>query len=493
MWRFSLNLRGSDDNHPFHGRTIFKGDQVMIIYRHKRLHATFRGLLIALAVAAGQSLYGQNGAEAPYPEPDNRYKTDLLLIVPHPDDETAVGAYLAKAIFDEGKVVSIIYCNRGDGGGNTVGVEQSLSLGAVREIEARKAVAEFGITKVWFLDGRDTPGQDVFRSLQNLKHGASLEQIVRLIRLTRPEVILTWLPHFVSGENHGDHQAVGVMTTEAFDMAGDPTAFPTQVAPPREPMDIGNANEGLWPWQPKKIYYFSDAEEPLEADGPAFDITAVSPSRGVPYYELAANLHKHHLAQGEVAQVALDAIASGDWEEFIDWMDNYSLIFGKAVVACRPEGGVFEGIQPGAHPYVPAQGYRPAEREGVTLELGGAFAFYKEFWQAHGLDHLAALRSSEIMVAAGSYMHIPLLLHNETKQTVEVVLASRIPAGWQELMGAGMYRLAPNETRPVQTFFFAAAEIPDEVQVLIWEGKIGRRSIGSVRLNVNLREWTLPQ
>jgi len=72
-------------------------------------------------------------------------------------------------------------------------------------------------------------------------------------------VILTWLPHFVAGENHGDHQASGVIATEAFDLAGDPTVFPAQIVAPRERLDIGNATEGLLPWQPKKIYYFSDA------------------------------------------------------------------------------------------------------------------------------------------------------------------------------------------------------------------------------------------
>lgn len=151
-----------------------------------------RPWLSSLLLACLVQLSSAQTAQAlTYPEPDNRFKTDILLIVPHPDDETAVGGYLARAIFDEGKTVSIIYCNRGDGGGNSIGVEQSLSLGAEREIEARRAAAEFGITNVWFLNGRDTPGQDVFHSLQNLNHGATLEKIVRLIRLTRPEVILS--------------------------------------------------------------------------------------------------------------------------------------------------------------------------------------------------------------------------------------------------------------------------------------------------------------
>ena len=99
-------------------------------------------------------------------------------------------------------------------------------MGAEREIEGRRAADEFGITNVWFLNGPDTPGQDVLRSLETWNHGTALDQTIRLVRLTRPEVIMTWLPDYVAGENHGDHQAAGVLATEAFDLAGDPTVFP---------------------------------------------------------------------------------------------------------------------------------------------------------------------------------------------------------------------------------------------------------------------------
>jgi hypothetical protein len=44
--------------------------------------------------------------------------------------------------------------------------------------------------------------------------------------------VLTWLPAYTAGENHGDHQAVGVLATEAFDIAGDPTQLAEQVAAP---------------------------------------------------------------------------------------------------------------------------------------------------------------------------------------------------------------------------------------------------------------------
>jgi hypothetical protein len=62
-----------------------------------------------------------------------------------------------------------------------------------------------------FLGGRDTPSQDVLQSLANWHHGAALEDVVRVVRLTRPYLILTWLPGFFIGENHGDHQAFALI------------------------------------------------------------------------------------------------------------------------------------------------------------------------------------------------------------------------------------------------------------------------------------------
>ncbi|RPH90531.1 MAG: PIG-L family deacetylase, partial [Calditrichaeota bacterium] len=234
---------------------------------------------IFLFVLVAISLPAQIKKAPPLPEPDQRYKTDILLIVAHPDDETAVASLLAKIIFDDKRKVAVVYCNRGSGGGNSYSREQSQALAAVREIEGRRSNAVLGIENVWFLDGLDTPSQSVFNSLQRWGHGKILEQIIRLIRLTRPEVIITWLPHYVAGENHGDHQAAGVIATEAFDWAADPTIFPAQMAMPREYYDISQFGEGLQAWQPKKIYYFSDASHPLDAIGPFFDVSEISPSK----------------------------------------------------------------------------------------------------------------------------------------------------------------------------------------------------------------------
>lgn len=184
------------------------------------------------SVAAGAGGHsatdGQIRLASPNPPPDERFKADILVIVAHPDDETMVAGYLARAIYDQHKRVAAIFGTPGNGGGDEVSNAQAAALGNVRMTEAREALATFGVLHVWFLGGTDTPGQNVLQSLETWDHGRALGDTVRLVRLTRPEVILTWLPVYVAGENHDDHQAAGVIATEAFDLAGDATAFPSR-------------------------------------------------------------------------------------------------------------------------------------------------------------------------------------------------------------------------------------------------------------------------
>ena len=82
----------------------------------------------------------------------------------------------------------------------------------------------------------------MLRSLDNWNHGRALDDVVRLVRITRPDVILSWLPDPVVGENHDDHQASSVLAVEAFDAAGYPTVFPEQVSPPRDRSGVAELN-----------------------------------------------------------------------------------------------------------------------------------------------------------------------------------------------------------------------------------------------------------
>jgi LmbE family N-acetylglucosaminyl deacetylase len=166
------------------------------------------------------------GSQQPLASPpaDPRFKADILVIAPHPDDESTIAGYLARAVLDEHRRVAVVVTTRGDAGQNLVGYEQARSLAEIRETETRQALASIGITNVWFLRAPDTWAQDVsdvLRSLETSNHGSSLGEAVRFIRLTRPEVVITMLPATVVGENHEDHQAAAVIATEAFDLAGD--------------------------------------------------------------------------------------------------------------------------------------------------------------------------------------------------------------------------------------------------------------------------------
>ncbi|HPC35370.1 MAG TPA: PIG-L family deacetylase [Candidatus Marinimicrobia bacterium] len=425
--------------------------------------------------------------------PDSRYKVDILIVVAHPDDETAIGGKLAKWVFDDGKKIAVVYTNRGQGGGNSIGQEQYYAMGAIREIEARRALSSFGIDKVWFLDGIDTPGQDVLHSLQNLPHGAALEKLMRYVRLTRPEIIVTWLPAFVAGENHGDHQAAGVIATEAFDMAGDPTIFPAQVAFPRETMDINNFYEGLRPWQVKKIYYFSDRDEIINAPGPRFDIKAKSPSQGKTYIELAAQLHKFHQTQADVAQIAEQAEQSGNWQPMIEWLEKFQLIYGKSVVKCDPSGDVFDGVSEEPAEFHKNTGYVSQISKGIKLRFGGIFDYYRNFWQAHDLQHLANLVPPEIAIAVGSYFHVPLLITNGAKKTIKLSVKPILQAGWQEVSGSGEYVVPAGESLPIQCFYFAPEKKTDGFQHLKWQINQDGKVLDEIVMNVKLVEWALPQ
>src|SRR5215813_600331 len=212
-----------------------------------------RGWLAWCAVAAALTIHGSllRAQSTPPAQkvkaPDERMKADILVVVAHPDDEGGVTPYLARAIYDERKRVAVVFATRGGSGGNDYSREHGPALADIREQEARQACARLGITNVWFLDGKDTASQNVLNSLTNTGHGANLERMVELVRLTRPDVIITSLPGVFIGENHGDHQATGVITTEAFDLAGSETVFPSQLAgaSPKREIYLENLN----PWQ----------------------------------------------------------------------------------------------------------------------------------------------------------------------------------------------------------------------------------------------------
>ena len=368
--------------------------------------------------------------------PDDRYKADILVVVAHPDDDTIISSYLARAVFDQHKRIAVVYCTRGDSGSNSTGREHAKALGLVREIEGRKALSRLGITNVWFLDGRDTASQDVLLSLATWPSASVLEQVVRIVRLTRPEVILTWLPSSVAGENHGDHQAAGVTATEAFDMAGDPTAFPSQlVAPIRQ---FENAFEGLTPWQPQKLYFFTDAFDTsfLKGHGPEYDGTQASPSRKLTYVQLAAQSAAAYYTQLPDPNVGrrieggdISPAAIADMQKAGYLPEPVRLWLGKSHLPGAATADVFQGVSSTPVAFAPPERLPTQSVGKVDVEFGGPFGFYRNFWRAHELKSLETLRP-EIAVQPHDTLTVPLVIRNSTTAPVEVTISAEMPSGW---------------------------------------------------------------
>jgi LmbE family N-acetylglucosaminyl deacetylase len=434
------------------------------------------------------------------PAADERYKADILLVVAHPDDEGAATAYLARAL-DEHKRVAVVIATRGSSGANEAGAEQAAALGAVREIEARNALTMLGITNVWFLDGKDTASQNVLQSLGNWGHGAALEQLVRLVRLTRPEVMLTFLPGTFIGEDHGDHQASGVLATEAFDLAGDPATFPEQVAGPANRREL--FLENLRPWQPKKIYYFPDAdrEDIFRGKGPDYSVKEISKATKQPYWRISFDSFRAHQTQAKsfsdkIAQMdeaQIEKMASGD-----GWTDDMHFVLGKSLVGGSVTGDIFEGVTAGTIPFArPDVSPEPARPE-LFVELAGPWSYYGEFRRAHGLTNLPHPEPPEIALQAPGTLVIPLWIRNRTAKAQEIALSTALPAGWTAQSGTGKFTAAAKQVAAarIEVNFPALAENgakKPEPQEITVHAEANGQSIGEIRLRVELRKRALPQ
>ena len=450
-------------------------------------------LLLALFLPAA----AQTDAPRTAPKADDRFKADVLLIVAHPDDETGVSAYLAQ-LLDQGKRVAAVYLTHGEAGHNNMGRERGPSLGAVREMELRHAMAALGVQNVWFLGGKDTPSQDVLQSLANWGHGANLEAVVRIVRLTRPEVVLSWLPAIFIGENHGDHQAAGVMAVEAFDSAGDPAVFPSQLAQPRKVNET--LLEGLQPWQPQKIYFYSDASDDknIMGKGPQYPTTAISPSRHLPYWRVSMDVFRFHLTQYRTYIEKLQSLNDEQLEKLAgadqdSWSTPVELVFGKSIVQGSVTGDVFEGVQAQPLPFDRLPSPNPHVHKGLSIEIGGPWAFYEDFRAAHDLVDLPKAAVPEISIAAGSVLQLPVVLRDDDIEPAEVTLSVLLPEGWAPKNPLPHFKLVPGDVFPLEIEITTPGKKSDQISELTCRAEAAGKEIGTVKLRVRLAGGGLPQ
>jgi LmbE family N-acetylglucosaminyl deacetylase len=167
---------------------------------------------------------------------------DVLYVGAHPDDEAGRLSMFGEWRERYGTRTGVVTVTRGEGGGNAVGPEEGPALGLLREHEERDAVANANITDVYNLDKVDSyysVSEPLYREIWG--HEDTLARLVRVVRQTKPEIIAT-MNTAPSPGNHGAHQEAALLAVEAYNLAGDPSAYPGQIR-----------DEGLEPWTASKL------------------------------------------------------------------------------------------------------------------------------------------------------------------------------------------------------------------------------------------------
>ena len=103
-----------------------------------------RRFLLAMICVSFIWIAANAGAQLPLapalPEPDARYKADILVIVPHPDDTTLIDGYLARASLDEHRRVAVIFATTGESGSNSAGPESGVAMGQEMILESHRGL-----------------------------------------------------------------------------------------------------------------------------------------------------------------------------------------------------------------------------------------------------------------------------------------------------------------------------------------------------------------
>jgi LmbE family N-acetylglucosaminyl deacetylase len=167
--------------------------------------------------------------------------TDLLLIVPHPDDEVFGAGGLFARMAAHGRRVATLTLTRGRAG-RSLDLCDRAAVPEVREAELRASLAALGVEDVTVLDHPDyvpddSRGLEPHPGLRAVPHEPLLEQIVAVLERTRPRAVLTFPPNGSNG--HPDHMETHALAHAALDHASH---------------------------RPERLYYFA-SDRPY--DGPA--------------------------------------------------------------------------------------------------------------------------------------------------------------------------------------------------------------------------------
>lgn len=208
---------------------------------------------LAMGEPAATELKVDTGAVASQTAPK---QIDVMAIWSHPDDDagftTPCGVWQDLYDVDCG----IIMITRGEGGSNSVGNEAGPALGLRRENEDRASHVRMGTTDLFFIDRPDFYyNTSAPLTAEVWGEEETLRRIVRVIRETKPSILVGWPPSFKFG--HGNHQQAGRIVWEAAVAAADPGRFPEQLT------GVG----AVEPWQISKILDQHSGFNPYPGEG----------------------------------------------------------------------------------------------------------------------------------------------------------------------------------------------------------------------------------
>ncbi len=169
-------------------------------------------------------------------------KARIMAVYGHPDDEGQVTGTLGQFI-ELGHHVTLVCATRGEVGEiSDPQFATPETLGYVRELELRAAMAQIGLFDVRFLPFRDsgmagTPENEDPRCFHQQPEDTAVGHLVSIMRDVRPHVVFTWDP--TGGYGHPDHIAAHLHTKAAFAFSGDAARHP----------EAGPA------WEPARLYW----------------------------------------------------------------------------------------------------------------------------------------------------------------------------------------------------------------------------------------------
>jgi len=212
-----------------------------------------------------------------------RVTTRILYITAHPDDESgAVLTYLARGLHSE---VALLSLTRGEGGQNDLGPEQAPQLGLIRSQELLAATRGYGV-KLFFTRAKDFGYSKTPEETEKVWGDEVLQDMVEVIRAFRPTVVINGWGGVHTG--HGHHQAAGLLTPKAVQLAADPNYK----------LRGSSSAQELAPWGDRRLILLLDVDRGEKPQGYPLPLDDISPLYGKSWREIGLDAFANHHTQG---------------------------------------------------------------------------------------------------------------------------------------------------------------------------------------------------